>query len=313
MNGDVTVIIVTWNSREELPGCLGSIEAAARHVRCDIIVVDNQSTDGTRAYLETSHPGVRVIANAENRGFAAANNQALRLVRTRYVLLLNPDTVLHEEAIDRLVGCLDAHPEAFAAGPQVYNRDGSLQRTGVTFPSIGNLLADAFFLDRLFPSSRVFGRHRSLFDDPETERVVDYVQGSCLLVRQAAIAKVGILDEEYFMYFEETDWCYRMHRAGGTVRICPAAGVVHFGGEPSVHYGAARLVDYHRGLLVFFVRHRSGPEQLVLRGVVILRSCLRIVTWAGVLLFRPRERRAALSGIRGYGRVMLMVLRENVP
>jgi GT2 family glycosyltransferase len=307
MNADVTVIIVTWNSREDLPGCLAAIPAAARTVRYEIMIVDNQSTDGTRAYVESSHRSIRLLANGENRGFAAANNQALRLTRSRYVLLLNPDTLLQEGAIDRLVHCMEEHGEASAAGPAVLNRDGTPQRTGVAFPSTRNILVESVFLDRLLPGSRFFGQHRQLYADPSVEREVDYVQGSCMIVRCEAIGHVGILDEDYFMYFEETDWCYRMRQMGGTVWFCPAASVIHFGGEATSHYGERRLVNYHRGLLLFYKKHRSPMDSLILRLVLVLRSGIRIAIWAGVAALRPSVRKEALSSLRGYWRTLGLV------
>jgi GT2 family glycosyltransferase len=310
MNADVTVILVTWNSLSDLPGCLAAIPRAAAHVTWEITIVDNQSTDGTRAYVETHHPRIRLLVNAENRGFAAANNQALRLARSRYVLLLNPDTVLQEGAIDRMVACLDADTTASAAGPAVLNRDGTPQQTGITFPSTQNILIETLFLDRLFPRSRIFGRHRQRYADPSQQRAVDYVQGSCLMVRSTTIARVGILDEEYFMYFEETDWCYRMARAGGKVLLCPAAAVIHFGGEESSHYGEGRLLDYFRSLLVFYRKHHPVMDGVLLRLVLLLRSCLRIPLWLGIAVVRPARRRDALSSVRGYLRIPGLIFQE---
>ena len=312
MNADVTIIIVTWNSRKDLPGCLGSIPAAARDVRYEVIVVDNQSTDGTAALVESSHPDVRLLVNRENRGFAAANNQAMRLARSRDVLLLNPDTVLQDRAIDRLVQCLDGHPEASVAGPTVLNSDGSLQRTGVTFPSTWNILAEALFLDRLLPRSGIFGRHRRLYQDPRALREVDYVQGSCLMVRAAAIETAGILDEEYFMYFEETDWCFRMKQAGGSVLLCPDAAVIHYGGEESSHYGERRLVSYHRGLLLFYLKHHSLADAILLRAVLLLRSLLRIGVWLGIAVVRPGQRSHAISSVKGYARALGLLFGERL-
>jgi GT2 family glycosyltransferase len=224
------------------------------------------------------------------------------------VLLLNPDTILQEGAIDRLIQCMDAHPGVFAAGPQVHNRDGSLQRTGVRFPSIRNIFFESLFLDRAFPRSRVFGAHKALYDDPATERSVDYVQGSCLIVRAEAIARVGILDEDFFMYFEETDWCYRMRQAGGKVLICPSASVIHFGGEESSHYGEQRLLNYHRSLLQFFAKHHSLSDRLLLRIVLSMRCCVRMAAWLGIFLARGQARVEAASSLRGYWRTLLLVV-----
>ncbi len=308
---DVTIIIVTWNSRTDLVRCLPSIPAAASGCSHDLIVVDNASADGTVAYVEAVCPGARVIVNGENLGFAAANNQALRVTKGRYALLLNPDTVLRPNAIDMLVAFMDSTPDAWAAGPAILNSNNTLQRTGVRFPNTWNLISEALALDRLFPLSRVFGRHRELFKDPAEVQQVDYVQGSCLIVNGIVPGKVGILDEEFFMYFEETDWCFRMQQAGGRVYIVPSARVVHLGGEGPGHFDEFRLVAYHRGLLMFYRKHHAVHDRIVVRLVILVRSVIRIAVWTAMLVFSPSMRRSAWSSIKGYFRVLGLLVRQG--
>lgn len=307
---DVAVVVVTYNSRRWLEGCLGSITAAVAGLSSEVVVVDNASTDGTAAEVKRLLPSAVLLESAGNEGFAAANNLALRRTRSRHVLLLNPDTVLAPGAVTRLVRFLDADPSYWAAGPAVHNGNGTLQRTGVSFPSLRNIAVETLFLDRLFPRSRLFGRHRRLYEDPSVLSDVDYVQGSCLLVRRAAVDRVGPLDEEYFLYFEETDWCRRMRDAGGKVARVPDAAIVHFGGEPSVHYDEGRLVHYHRGLLLFFRRHRRPAARLLLRVLLAARSLVRIAAWTAVAVVSPGRRAQALSAARGYARVLPLLVRE---
>jgi GT2 family glycosyltransferase len=307
---DVAVVIVTHNSVRFLDGCLGSIAGAVPGIEATVTVVDNESTDGTVAAVRRILPEADVVASGSNAGFAAANNIALRRTTSRHVLLLNPDTVLRPEAVTRLVRFLDGRAEYWAAGPAVLNGDGSLQRTGVSFPSLWNILVEALFLDRAFPRSRLFGGHRRLFDDPGRVQDVDYVQGSCLLVNRAAVERVGPLDEEYFMYFEETDWCYRIRCAGGRVARVPDAEVIHFGGEDSAHYGESRLMSYHGGLLRFFRKHRSKTSGIVLRIVLLGRSILRVLVWSGAAMLHADRRRDARSSVRGYLRGIALIVRE---
>jgi len=310
---DVVVIIVAWNCRNHLEQCLISLEASGTVAAYDIVVVDNASTDGSVELIARQFPSVKVIANTVNTGFAAANNLALRESKGRYYLLLNPDTLVHPGALDSLVRCMDEHQEAWVAGPMMLNGDGSLQRSGVRFPSTWNILVEALFLDRLFPESRVFGSHRELYEDSHAVRSVDYLQGACLIVRAAAVDKIGPLDERFFMYFEETDWCYRMKQEGGQVLYCPRATVVHFGGGETGHYDERRLVFYHQSLLLFYRKHRGMVDLMLLRATLFLRSLIRILGWLIAPVVLPRLRPFAASSCRGYVRVMSLVVRGNVP
>ena len=310
MKADVAVIVVTWNSRADLERLLPSVHEGARSASIQLIVVDNASTDGSAALVEARYPEARIIRNAHNAGFAAANNQAMLVADARYVMLLNPDTVVMPGAIDVLVGFLDAREHVWVAGPALLNSDGTEQRSGVRFPAVWNILVEALFLDRLFPSTRLFGAHRELYLDSTRPRPVDYVQGSCMAVRSRAITVTGTLDEGYFMYFEETDWCRRIKQAGGEVWICPDARVVHFGGEGPGHYDERRVKYYHAGLLRYFRKHTNSATRIALRVVVMLRTLLRMAVWALVLAARPRLRGAALSSLRGYAALPRMLIRE---
>jgi hypothetical protein len=203
---------------------------------------------------------------------------------------------------------MDGHENVWAAGPAMVNADGTLQRTGVRFPGNWNILVEALFLDRLYPQSRLFGRHKELFEDPGKVRGVDYVQGACLMVRFKAIETVGGLDEQFFMYFEETDWCYRIKAAGGDVSYCPSATVVHFGGGEAGHYDEVRLLYYHKSLLRFYRKHYSMLRSIGVRTILALRSVLRTVVWSVVAAVKPARRRSALSSAKGYLKTIVMLL-----
>lgn len=309
---DLTVVIVTWNSADCIRDCLRSIDPPSRRAPTRVVVVDNASKDGTVPLVSREFPWADVVANRDNRGFGAANNQAFAAASSRYVMMLNPDTVARPGALDALVAFMDAHPEAWAAGPAMLNADGSEQRTGVAFPSLGNLLSETFFLDRLLPHSRLFGRHRRLFDERPGPREVDFVQGSALIFRREVLERVGGLDERFFMYFEETDWCFRMKRAGGRVLVCPDAQVVHLGGGEFGHFDERRLLHYHRSLLAFYGKHHGHAAQAALRAALLLRSALRLGLWSGIALLRPARRERARSSARGYAQV-LRLLADGAP
>jgi GT2 family glycosyltransferase len=309
---DLGIVIVTYNSRSYLDDCLRSILSAPSAVSYEIIIVDNNSTDGTVDLVERNHPSVRLIRNPGNTGFAAANNLAIRSLQSRYVMVLNPDTVVQYDTLGALVQFMDSHPAAWAAGPQMLNGDGTLQRTGVRFPSNWNILVETFFLDRLFPNSTLFGRHKEYYHDSAKPRKVDYLQGSCLIVRSDAIHTIGGMDENFFMYFEETDWCFRMKDAGGEVMYAPVGKVVHYGGGEFAHYDKQRLVHYHRSLLLFYRKHYSIISGLSLRLILVVRSVVRIILWAIMLLLKPGSRAQILSSVGGYIGVLPMLVKERV-
>ena len=305
---DLSIIIVSWNCWEYIDQCLQSLEHSESKCSYTVVVVDNDSDDGTPLRVKERYPYVDVITNDQNVGFATANNQALRVVRSRYILLLNPDTVVRKGALDALIQFMDDRENIWAAGPAMVNADGTPQRTGVRFPTNWNILVEALFLDRLYPQLRLFGRHKELFEDPERPRAVDYVQGACLMVRFKAIETIGGLDEHFFMYFEETDWCYRIKAAGGEVYYCPSATVVHFGGGETGHYDEVRLLHYHRSLLLFYHKHYSTLRSVGMRTVLAFRAVLRTVVWSVVAATKPAMRRSAVSSARGYIKTLGMLL-----
>ena len=304
---ELSIIIVTWNSRADIERCLRSIAESGTRTPLEMIVVDNASTDETVAFVREKHPGVERIVNETNNGFAAGNNRALNVARGECILLLNPDTHVHPGALDALVSFMKQHPEVWACGPPVFNADGSAQRTGVRFPGLWNMLVESVFLDRVFPRTALFGSHKELYRDESLPRSVDYLQGSCLLVRRRVVEQIGILDEGFFMYFEETDWCCRMNEAGGIVMYVPGPGIIHYGGGTTGHYDEPRLIFYHRSLLRFFRKHHAAPQGVVLRLVLVFRSIIRIAVWSGYGLTHVSQRAAAASAVRGYMRVLLLL------
>jgi GT2 family glycosyltransferase len=305
---DLAVIVVTWNSRDYIEMCLKSVGSISSRITVGVVVIDNNSTDGTPQIIKDNFPEVTLINNPLNQGFAAANNVGIKRSMSRYLLLLNPDTIVRPGALEGLVGFMDSHQECWAAGPALFNGDGSPQRTGVRFPSTWNIVVESLFLDRLWPRSRIFGRHRALYEDPAKARPVDFVQGSCMIVRREVIDAVGGLDEEFFMYFEETDWCYRMKQAGGKVYYTPDGEVIHFGGGTVAHYDERRLLHYHRSLLLFYRKHSGAIAGMLVRAVLLVRSVVRMVLWGGIGISRTSLRTKALSSARGYAKVIPLLL-----
>lgn len=236
---DVSIVIVSYNTRRVLRDCLSSVSAGCRGVNSETFVVDNASQDDSAGMIRAEFGSIRLIENPTNVGFAAANNQALNLAGGRYVVLLNPDTVLGPGSITTLVRFMDGRPAAGYCGPRLVNGDRSHQPSSRRFPSVFTPAFAMLGLDRRWPTSRHSGSLHGEHGDRGRFRA-DWLSGACLMVRRAAIEQVGLLDEGFFMYFEETDWCHRMAEAGWEGWYLGDAEVVHLGGQSVSHGDEAK-------------------------------------------------------------------------
>ncbi len=275
----VSVVIVNWNTREILRDCLRTVYEQTKEVEFEVIVVDNASADGSADMVRTAFPRALLLANSTNRGFAAANNQGLEVAKGRYVLLLNSDTLVLDGAIDKMVRFAEAHPEAAATACQVLNPDRTVQSTCFRFPSALNLLLAALYLNKLFPRNRFCGRERMTWWDGQDARPVDVVAGCFMLVRREAIEQVGVLDESYFMYGEEADWCYRFWKAGWRVLYTPTAQIVHLGGVSSAQLKGAMCLQLRASILLFLRKHRGLVSYVAGCALVSLFFLVRLPPW----------------------------------
>lgn len=295
----LSIIIVTYNAGPFLPNCLGSISRPLPPFGIEVIAVDNASADDSIGLIRRHFPRATIIANAANAGFAAANNTGFRRAAGEFILLLNPDTIVQDGALERMVDFLRGRPDAGAVGPRILDSEGKLHRTGVSVPSLWNLFAETFFLDALFPRSRIFGRHRRLYDDPDLSREVDCLQGSCLLVRREAIREM-LFDESYFLYFEETDLCTRLRREGWKVFYVPDASVVHIGGSGLGYYDRGRIMMFHQSYLVYLRKHCGTVRRFLFRALLLVRALLRALIMALGALVIPGRRIELLNRGEGY-------------
>lgn len=276
---ELSVIIVNWNTRDLLRRCLESIAAAVSGLAHEVIVVDNASTDGSGEMVKERFPAVRLIENPENRGFGAANNQALGIMAGKYALLLNSDAMLAENAVPELMACMENHPRAAMACGQLLNADGSRQNSIAVFPTLLTLMANMPLLEYLFPR-RFPGKRRNYAQPVE----VDSGVGACLMVRREAIAAVGMFDERYFFFFEETDWAYRMRRAGWKVLHVPAAFIYHLQGQ-SIGRNLRSRIEFYRSRYQFFRKWKSGLYYLTVRVIILGRLVVNwLLTSLGCLL-----------------------------
>ena len=248
----LTVVIVSYNTRKLIRRCLQSLHAFPPSCEHEVLVVDNASRDGSIAMLRKEFPRARKLANKHNLGYAVAVNQGIETSESEYTLVLNPDIVLREGAIDALLQFMDTHPDAGLAGAKLLNTDGSLQHSCRGFYTPATLVMRRTILGRLFPRSRVIRRHLMLDYDHAASRPVDWVIGACMMVRRRAIEDVGGMDERFFLYFEDVDWCFRMSRQGWKVYYVPEAQMVHEHQRESAKPRLSRSFWAHLGSLLRF-------------------------------------------------------------
>jgi len=252
----LSIVIVNYNTEKLLRSCLESVYAGANGTPLDIWVVDNSSRDNSVAMLKSLFPMVRVIRNPSNVGFSRANNVVISQSRSDYVLLLNPDTLIIDDAIERVVKFMKEHPEVGIAGCKVLNRDGTLQlacRRSIPTPEVAFYRATG--LSKLFPKSRVMARYNMTYEDPDQAHEVDAVSGAFLMIRRQVVEQIGPLDERFFMYGEELDWCLRAKRAGWSVMYYPEARIVHYKGESTKYNSRKAAIEFYRAMYLFHRKH----------------------------------------------------------
>lgn len=236
---NVSVVVVSYNTRDLLRECLRSVDASTM-TPLEVFVVDNASVDGTQSMVASEFPGVTLIALERNLGFAGANNVALRRCRGSRILLLNPDATLAPDGLARLHATLSAWPRAASVGPRILNPDGSLQSCGYAFPTLMSEIRQSRRVNRAL--SRFVGpAPQGARPVPGAPAEVDWSDGACMLMRREALQAVGLLDEQYFLYTEELDWCFNARRAGWNIVVDPHAVVYHHRGQSSVSTGTSSL------------------------------------------------------------------------
>jgi len=302
MKADFSIIIVSFNTRQLLKECLDSVYAslAESTLVSEVIVVDNASRDGSAAMVRKHFPQVRLIANQENRGFAAANNQALRALGygtedtphpqpPEYVILLNPDTIVGGSALTTLVRFMDENPRAGACGARLLHSDGSFQHSAFAFPTLLQVFLDFFPINYRLTDSRVNGRYpRHLYQAGEPFPI-DHPLGATLMVRREAIEQVGLLDEQFFIYCEEIDWCLRIKAAGWGIWCVPEAEIVHHVARSTGQFRDEMFVALWKSRSELFEKHYSRLFQWTAQRIV------RLGLWAEVRRARAASRRGKIT------------------
>ncbi len=302
---DLSICVVSYNTRDLLDACLASVFRSgcgaeadtaqalgptdrAPRATMEVIVVDNASRDGSADMVREKYPQARLIALDENVGFARGSNQAIKASSGRHILLLNSDTVVQEHALGSMVAFLDEHPEFAVLGPRLLNDDGTAQPSCFAFVTVRDIIFENLGLTALFPRSRFVNR-RGLggFDGTEV-REVDWVSGACLMVRRPAVERVGLLDEEFFMYGEEQDWCRRMKETGLRVVFYPGATVVHYGRASSRRARGELAPRALAGRLRYFHKHHGPRAVLAVRAATVVGMTLRLLALPVRAILRPK-------------------------
>ncbi len=294
----LSILIVNWNVRDLLRDCLRSIERGRGDLDIEVIVVDSASGDNSAAMVAAEFPWVTLLPQTDNVGFPRGNNIALTHARGDALLLLNPDTVILGDALPTLVAYLAAHPDVGAVGPQLLNPDGSVQSSRRRFPTLATGFLESTWLEGLAPG--VLRRYYALDLPDDATADVDWLTGACILVPRAVYERVGGLDEDYYMYSEELDWCRRIRAAGWRVVYLPAAQVVHHVGKSSEQAVTARHINFQRAKLRYFRKYHGRAAAAALRLFLLANYGWQLLLEAakGVLGSQPELRRQRVRTYR---------------
>lgn len=257
---DLSVVIVTWNSREFIKECLDAVYSVTNGLEVEILAIDNASSDGSADLILQQYPDVKLTVNGANLGCSVAFNQGLREARGRYVQILCPDTIVQPDAFQEMIAFLDAHPSTGAVGPKLTYPDGRIQPSCRTFPTYSIFVWEFLGVSRLLPRHPVFGRWRMGDFDHATVREVDQPRGSSLMVRRAVVEQVGLWDEELEMFFNDVDWCRRMKHDGWKIHFLPSAWMVHYGGSSVKKIRPRMILVSHRCCFRYFRKYAKGAS-----------------------------------------------------
>jgi GT2 family glycosyltransferase len=255
----LSIVIICWNDLKVIGTCLQSIFNNTHNLEFEVIVSDNGSTDGSVEYIREHYSSVRIVENKANLGFAKGNNAGIRVAEGEYILILNPDTIIHDGSLDRLVAFADKHSEAGAFGCRVLNPDGSYQVSARLFPTLRRYWMSALYLRRLRFLSSFFEFEEYASWSGETERVIDWQSGCCVLFRGDLLHRLGGFDEQFFYHFEEVDLCRRVWNAGYSIVFTPDPTITHLGGQSVSRFPIRFQIEKHRSRYRYFYKH-FGPE-----------------------------------------------------
>jgi GT2 family glycosyltransferase len=285
----LSIVIICWNDRKVINDCLSSIYASTHDIEFEVIISDNGSDDGSVDYIRKAHPGVYIVENGANLGFAKGNNAGIRHCRGHYVLILNPDTIIHDCALDKLVAFADQHPEAGGFGCCVLNPDGSYQESARPFPNIWRNWVAALYLRQLAHISNFFLSDTYTGWDGTTERDIDWQSGCCVMFRRDLLRSLGAFDEQFFYHFEEVDLCRRIWNSGHPILYTPAAQITHLGGQSVNRFPGRFELERLRNRYRYFYKHFGPDGARKCRGSVLAWIRVRQLGYGVLGFFAPSD------------------------
>lgn len=295
---DITIIIVTWNSEKWIKGCLDSILATSGDLKIEIIVVDNFSKDRTLEILKPYGLQIKLIQNSSNLGYAKGCNQGLKIAQGNYVLLLNPDTEITENSLKKMRDFMEKTPEAGALGPQLVDFEGQIQPSCRRFPNYKLLLWELLGLSRLCPKSKIFGAWKMGDFDFKSTREVEQPMGSALFLRKKVIDQIGLMDERFFLFYNDVDFCYRIKQAGWKIYFYAEAKIFHFRGASTGQVRVKKIILSHWGHFLYLKKyHGSGLKAILLLpfGLGLFFSSLLRIVFNFLKKFSPTKKLILLN------------------
>lgn len=280
---DISIIIISFNTKELLNNCIRSVRESTANLTSEIIVVDNNSTDGSAEMVLSEFQNIILIRNYENRGFAKANNQAMNIAKGKYLLLINSDAILRECTTSKLLTFMNEHPRAAAVGPKILNEDMTLQSKGFLFPSIPHALIGLFRISKYFSDSLLYLYLPKYYWNENETRMVEWISGSCMLLRSEVVQIIGGLSEDFFMYYEDEEWCYRASKAGYQIWYYPLASVIHKNNASPME-GRDELVENNSSV---FFKKTVGIRNAFF--ILLIHALSNIVSMFSALLFQPSD------------------------
>lgn len=308
---DLSVVIVNWNTERLLLQCLESLAAGAKRRSMEVIVVDNASTDGSQEAVRKNFPRVRLIESPTNLGFAKGNNLGIRKAGGKYVCLVNSDVVVSDGCLDKMFDYMERHASIGILGPKVLNSDHTLQPSCRQFPSVWNTVCRALALDLLFPKSRLFGGFYLTFADPNQESEVDVLSGCFWMVRQKAMAQIGLLDEGFFMYAEDVDYCKRSRLNNWKNVYFPGSDIVHWGGASSSSAPARFLLENLKATRRYLRKYHRPAERALFWLAILILHARRAVSAATRYLLPSSEKQKSLIEMKANLACVAALLRPS--
>ena len=305
---DLSVIIVSWNAKAFLLECLLSVIQETAQYDTEIIVVDNASTDGSAELVKEQFPSVILVSNETNLGFAKANNIGIRQCTGKYMCLINSDVFVKKECIKQAVQFMDNNTKIGVLGPRIIGADGQVQRSCMAFPTLWNTFCRALALDSLFPKSKLFGGYLMRYWQHDNIQSVDVINGCFWMVRRAALENVGLLDERFFIYGEDIDWCRRFHDSEWDVVFFPKAEVIHYGGASSANAPVRFYVEMHRANLQYWQKYHSDFLSRTFLFLTLLHHIIRLCGQMPIYWTQPGKREISRLKLKRSSAVISWVL-----